>query len=237
MENVNLLDNCTLMKKTTPKQKNPLLNLKKIQFQEGADLALENAENLLVIAKTCHHNGFNGNGTSILITSLEELSKAAYLKIKAHNPHVVITELESFFKDHKVKHQAIIRLYTKSLTNNIKTLPEAQQNNAAFVVIGTFLVLAFIIAKNGHSLKLDLEEVRQQGYYVNFVDGESCWHSPKDFIDSESFENFIEIVDHIFENVKKDLFNGKLTDVNTKQYIDELSDENVYFRKTYKSTQ
>jgi AbiV family abortive infection protein len=221
------------MNNSTTKKKHTLLNLKKTQYKAGADLALENAENLLKIAKSAHQMGIHGNGTSILITSLEELSKAAYLKIKAQNPHVVIKELENFFKKHKVKHDAIVRLYSKSILNNIKELPEEQQNNAAFVVLGVFIVLVFITAKNGHSIELDLEKIRQQGYYVNFVDSESFWHSPIDFIDSDGFSDLIEIVDHIFENVKKDLFNGNLTDINTKQYIDELSDENVYFRKTY----
>lgn len=224
------------MKNTKPKKKNPLLNLKKTQYKEGAKLALENAENLFEIAKTCHQKGFNGNGTSILITSLEELSKASYLQIKAHNPHVVITELDDFFKNHKVKHKAIIRLYTKSITNNIKTLPEEKHNNAAFAVIASIIVLVYVAIETKQTLTLDLEKIRQKGYYVNFVDGEPCWHSPEDFIDSESFENVIEIVRLIFENVKKDLFNGKLTDFHTKEYIEELSDENVYFRKTYKST-
>jgi len=80
-----------------------ITRLSKKDFQKGADLALENAENLLKIAKSAHQMGIHGNGTSILITSLEELSKAAYLKIKAQNPQIVIKELENFFKKHKVK--------------------------------------------------------------------------------------------------------------------------------------
>lgn len=235
VENVNLLDNCTLMKKTTPKQKNPLLNLKKIQFQEGADLALENAENLLKIAKSCHQMGLSGNGTSILITSLEELSKASYLKIKEQNPEIVVKELEGFFRSHKVKHQAIIRLYTKSVTNNLKALPKEHQCVGGFVIIGVLLVLAVIAEKNGFSLKLDLEKIRQRGYYVNFKNDETRWLSPKDLIGPDGFGDFIEIVEHVFTNVKKDLFHGQLTDINTKEYINELGDENVFFDEVNKS--
>ena len=223
------------MESNTAKKKNSLLNLKKTQYQEGAELALENAESLLEIAKTCHQKGFNGNGASILITSLEELSKSAYLKIKAHNPHIVIKELESFFKDHKIKHQAIIKLYSKTIINNINALPEEKQNSAGLVVIGTFLILAFVASKAEQPINFDLEKVRQRGYYVNFDEAKSYWRSPKDLIPSESFSAYISVVESIFENVKKDLFNGSLTDIHTKKYIDELQDENVYFRKTYKS--
>jgi AbiV family abortive infection protein len=222
------------MNDSTFKKKNTLLNLKKSQYHEGADLALENACNLLEIARKCDQKDLWGNGSSILITSLEELSKAAYLKIKAHNPHVVTRELDSFFKNHKVKHEAIVRLYTKTITNSLNSLPDDQMLPATFGFIATVVILVYVSAKNGQSTHIDFEKTRQQGYYVNFIDAETCWHAPKHLITKEEFLDYIDIVDNIFDNVKKDLFGSELTDIHIKQYIEGLSDKNVYFRKTYK---
>lgn len=221
------------MKEKKTKIKNQLLNLKKSQYKEGADLILENAENLLDIAKTCHQKGLSGNGTSILITSLEELSKAAYLKIKAHNPHVVIKELENFFNDHKVKHKAIIRLVAKSISDNFKNKSDEDKDKLGLVIFIGIAITLFIAYNNEHTF--NLEKIRQKGYYVDFNYDKSCWQSPKELITSESFSKYISIVENIFCNVKKDLFAGELTDVNTKQFIADLYDDNVYFRKTYKT--
>ncbi len=218
------------MEKKT-KAKSKLLNLKKIQYNEGADLTLENAENLFEIAKLCNQKGFAGNGASILITSLEELAKAAYLKIKAHNPHIVVKELEGFFKYHKVKHGAIIQLYTKIF----KKLPQQQQEAFGVTILIGIFYIAYFSWKTKQSIALDLETLRQRGYYVNFIEDENRWKAPKDLVSSEDFPQFIGLAEKLFENVKKDLFEGKLTDEHTRQYIQDLDDENVYFQRSYKT--
>lgn len=212
------------------KQKKSLSNLKKTQYDEGAYLTLQNAENLFEIAKLCNQKGFAGNGASILITSLEELAKAAYLKIKAHNPHIVVKELEGFFKYHKVKHGAIAQLYIKIF----KKLPQQQQEAFGLAILFGIFYIAYASWKTKQSVALDLETIRQRGYYVNFIEDENRWKAPKDLVSSEDFPRFIELAEKLFKNVKKDLFEGKLTDEHTKQYIQDLDDENVYFQRNYK---
>lgn len=216
--------------KDDKENKKSILKLKKVQYNEGANLTLQNAENLFEIAKLCNQKGFAGNGASILITSLEELAKAAYLKIKAHNPHIVVKELEGFFKNHKVKHGAIVQLYIKIF----KKLPQQQQEAFGLAILFGILYIFYIVLKTNQSVAFDLETIRQRGYYVNFIEDENRWKAPKDLVSSEDFPQFIELAENLFENVKKDLFEGKLTDEHTKQYIQELDDENVYFRNTYK---
>jgi len=208
-----------------------LASLDKAEYNDGANLAFQNANNLLEIAKFCSKKRFDGNGAALLVTALEELSKAAYLKIKSHNPHIVIKELERLFKNHKIKHQTIIFLYTKSLTNSIKSRPIEEQNSAAFVAIVGLMIIGVLLAKNNQTV--DLEKVRQQGYYVDFTGDENYWKSPVQLISSEVFKDYIVLTESVFENVKKDLFEGELTDIHSRQYITELGDKDVYFRKTY----
>lgn len=216
------------------KKTRSITSLKKNEYETGAHLALNNAENLFELAQHAYSNGVNGSSVSLMITSLEELAKSAYLMIKAHHPNIIMKELDAFFWSHRIKHEVIVRLFNKLVLGNLSELPEEEQDNAALLVGISYLVIGFMLSSKG--ISIDIEGIRKRGYYVNFdrEGGEEVWKSPHNLVDSVALSQYLEIGENIFKSVKKDLFSGKLSDVHTKKYLDELCDENVYFRKTYK---
>ena len=214
-------------------KKRSITILKKREYEEGSNLALENAENLLEIARHCAEKGYNGNGAAILITSIEELAKAAYLKIKAHEPAVKVNELDKFFRSHGVKHKVALGLALKLIVDvNVRTIPKENQMGAAIGVLIVLGFMAYFTIMGGYDM--DLEKIRQKGYYVNFIGDEKCWESPKNLIKTEDLTKYIRMVEGVFVNVKKDLFQDQLTSINLKKYIEYLGDENVYFKKNFK---
>ncbi len=206
----------------------PIYKLPKEEYKIGESLALENAENLYKLACSCIELNIPGNGLSILIISLEELSKAAYLQIKASDPAINVTELDRFFFDHKIKHKAIATLSAKWLNDNI---PE---KNQIFIAVAAVLILAaFIIASKGEVKLKGLEHVRQRGLYVTRNKETNIWDSPKELINDKTFQEWLDLSKKLFESVKDDLFSSKLTNKQTREYIEKLSDEKVFFSKVY----
>lgn len=213
---------------TDPEKQPSIFKLNKKQYQEGATLTLQNAENLFEIAKSCHEKGFHGNGASILITALEELSKATYLQIKAHYPQIVITDLESYFYKHTVKHKAIMRLSFKSFIENIRNRIERKEQ---LIIFGLVAIIILVFIKENTISIQDIEKMRQSGYYVNFIKDEICWESPTDLISCDEFSDLLDFADSIFKDIKQGIFQKELTEIQMRQFIESLGDKDLYFKE------
>jgi AbiV family abortive infection protein len=212
----------------------PIHNLTKKDYQKGAILSLENAENLFDLANTCAKLNIPGNGLSILITSLEELAKSAYLKIKSTDPNkIVIRDIEKFFYKHEIKHLAIARLFTKLLTDNIKSKPKKEQEKLTLVIVSVFMILGYLKAINPNIKQNGFEYYRKRGFYVELDKDTKEWNTPMNLINNKSFDDYLNIANQLFRSVKSDLFDSNLTDACTREYIEKLLDENVYFRASY----
>jgi AbiV family abortive infection protein len=212
------------------KTQKSIFKLKKAQYEEGAILALQNSENLFQITQYCLETGLFGNGLSILITSMEELAKAAYLKLKAHDTELVIQELDDLFKSHKTKHVVSVRLFLPVIYDRFNSMPEQNRKNfALFLIISTVVVMLFWTKGK----KLSFEEIRQKGYYMNYDDKNESWHAPQNYSDSASLDIYLKIAHSIFKTVKNDLFSKKLSFHELDAYVKKLGDENLTFNKRY----
>ena len=214
------------------KSQKSIYKLKKLQYEEGAILALQNSENLFQTAQYCLDKGLSGNGLSILITSMEELAKAAYLKLKAHDPELVIQELDDLFKSHQTKHIVSVRLFFQVINRRYKSLPKEKRESFGLVIIVFTGVLIYYRAIS-ESPKISFEEARQKGYYVSYDQKDDKWQAPQTYYEIDSLMSYLQLAKSILDSVKEDLFSKKLTFHEVDEYIKILGDENVWFRKRY----
>lgn len=212
------------------KSQKSIYKLKKLQYEEGAILALQNSENLFQIAQYCLETGLFGNGLAILITSMEELAKAAYLKLKAHDPELVIQELDDLFKSHQTKHIVSVRLFLPVIYDRFNSVPEENRKNFALLLIIAAGVIMFFWPKGK---KISFEEIRQKGYYMSYDHKNESWQAPQNSSDSASLDIYMKIARSIFRSVKNDLFSKKLSFHELDDYIKKLGEENLTFNKRY----
>ena len=84
-----------------------IYELSQEEYLQGANSTLNNAENILKFLKYPPSSEENFSiKISLMISSLEELSKAMVLKIKAVDKNISIHKFDAFFYNHLTKHTA-----------------------------------------------------------------------------------------------------------------------------------
>lgn len=110
-------------------------------------MALDNANEFLVIAEFCQHRNLFAKGATHLVFALEELSKAAVLQLKALNPQIRITNLYDYFHKHNVKHVSIVQLVSVLKGSDVDaagTAADLPSERAVGITLIAFIALLFI---------------------------------------------------------------------------------------------
>lgn len=213
-------------------------NLTKERYKQGYELVLENAETHLFIASKIAETSNYGIAISHLILSLEELAKAAKLKIKSIDNSIEIKNLNEYFYKHYTKHKAIFRLYFASLPDTIKenaSKKSSQKSNDFLVGIIILLIILYILVSD-HFVTIrknlfNLNKIRNDGFYVNFDEKNKEWQTPSNVYNEQRYNEIKDFTDQIFDSLKRTLFADKINTRNIHAFIEKLSDENILMKK------
>lgn len=206
------------------------------EYKKGAMFAFENAEkHLHVAAKIADTRNF-GMAISHLILSLEELSKAVVLKIKSSGDEIQIKNLDKYFRNHNVKHEAIINIYLATLLQNDKTADKKSKSADSRWIILVILAIAFIAItlflsdkqKKELTTNTDfLNEMRNHGFYVDYDIKNKKWRTPLMQSNPNDYKETEEIVTLFLKSLKQSLFEDKFNKQDILRFIKELGDENI----------
>lgn len=234
--------------------------LKKAEYEQGAHAALENAEEFMALAVFCQEREMFAKGAAHLIFVLEELAKAAILRLKALNPHICVANLEDYFHKHDVKHEGVSRMVAVLDANESPTTPEPGESlsdgekfGRIVLVAVIVLVVVFLLAKRKEARRREgldddaehwlgnfrqfHEQVRQAGLYVEFDEPTRTWLKPSDAIDESVFKMVLKQAQDSLLAVKKHLFSPTASAEWALAIADALSDENILTRDAWKQVQ
>lgn len=196
-------------------------------------------------------------GAAQLVFVLEELSKAAYLRLKALNPHICIANLEEYFHKHDVKHVAVSRMVSVLEASESPTSPEPDKplsNDEKFGRIALIalivLVVVFVLVRQKEARRQEgldeepehwlenfrqfHEQIRQAGLYVEFDESTRTWVRPDDTIDEQTFEMVLKQAQDSLLAVKKHLFSPTASAEWALTIADALFDEKIITRDAWK---
>ena len=229
-----------------------IFHLKKDEYAVGARQALDNAKEFVSIADFCQTKMFYAKGTANMIFAMEELAKAAYLQLKALNPHIRIANLDSYFHKHKVKHSGILDLVavlgTSEDNSSTKLEKPTDRKNEGNDLIMIFFILfvAWIIHRQkdyqqsqkvndwqGNGIQF-YETTRQMGLYVEFNEMERTWTNPNEVVDSSIFKFVYNQIQDALNVVEKHLFGSQATSQRAVEIAEALNSENVLTRDARK---
>ena len=167
----------------TNKSNYPLSRLSSEEFEEGAKIALKNSFEKFEVSKMIY-NKAPATSVSILITSLEELAKALYLKVLSHDPKkVYIEQLEKIFYKHERKHEAIGAMYSGLI---LRKNAHRSAKEIAIMLVGIGVLFAgLLIYKSVKDMKKripgngerNLEFARKRGLYLDLDKETGEWIS------------------------------------------------------------
>jgi len=218
-------------------------NLTKERYKQGYELVLENAETHLFIASKIAETSNYGIAISHLILSLEELAKAAKLKIKSIDNSIKIKNLNEHFYKHAVKHVAIFKLYFASqpVKENAPEKTSKNSNGGLLLITAILLVILFMLdsdhfqndLKKLFNLKnpFDLNTTRNAGFYVDFDERHNEWQTPSNVYNEQTYNAIRNFTVQIFDSLKNTLFADKINNKNINEFIEKLSDENILMNK------
>jgi len=210
-------------------------NLTKERYKQGYELVLENAETHLFIASKIAETSNYGIAISHLVLSLEELAKAAKLKIKSIDNSIEIKNLNEYFYKHFTKHKAIYKLYFASLPDTKKenaSKKSSQKSNDFLIIIALFILFIFVPDfVNDLNNLFDLNKIRNDGFYVDFDDKNNEWRTPSNVHNEQKYNAIKDLTDQIFDSLKRTLFADKINIGNIHAFIEKLSDENILMKK------
>ncbi|MGF7138316.1 AbiV family abortive infection protein [Roseimarinus sediminis] len=206
----------------------PITQLKKNEYRQGALLALENFESLLKISeKAAEINNF-GAASSLSVLAMEELSKSVVLQLKSINNLIPIKDLDKYFWNHEIKHNAGLDLYFK-----LESLEKKDEDAPKSLIVMAIAAIALIIIlynkrKNGEENKKKeksyFNTIKESGFYVGYDELGRKWVSPQDVHNQESYNDFFELINNFAEKVKNWIFNGKINSDNIIGFIQKLDD-------------
>lgn len=204
-----------------------LYKLKKEQYQQGANAALSNAKDHLIISELCSEKGIIGMANSHLVIACEELCKASILKIKSLLPHIKIADLKEYFFDHKIKHKKIQVIYiavTLLSNENFKNNKHILSTNNTWKVLLLLILILIALAftnKSNPNAEMSFEEMRTRGFYVDLKDDKS-WLIPNELFAQQDFKPLLSQVKDVFREIEDMLFDGKLTHDELEQLARQL---------------
>ena len=157
-----------------------LNTLSKIEYAEGAELALTNSKDHLKVANLAIKNDCHGIGVSHLVLAAEELAKAIALKLSAIDNKVIIENLKDYFFKHKTKHHSFIEFIGSILIEKIKELDAKKvikdiKWTDAIIYFILIMVVKNYFGNKDMTLK-DFNDFRNAGFYVSIRDNQ--WESP-----------------------------------------------------------
>lgn len=221
-------------------------NLTQEEYSKGADLALQNAKDILVVSTEASKINKFACGKSLLIQSLEELTKASVLKIKSIDKNIKITNLHKYFKNHSLKHDAIDKIIESSgsiLYKSENANQEQNKNDRFFWIafIGFALIIGLYISllkekkyqnsttnnKKSESKINSLEKMRLLGFYLDYDPKSKKWLIPKNSTSENDFNEFNIYVLTLFGIIENSLFSNKIDKKNILDFIQKLQDNGI----------
>jgi len=220
-------------------------NLTKERYKQGYELVLENAETHLFIASKIAETSNYGIAISHLILSLEELAKAAELKIKSIDNSIEIRNLNKYFYDHSTKHKAIFKLYFATISDTTKenaSKKSSKNSNGGLLLTAILLVILLFMLDSDYfqndlkelfNLKnpFDLNTTRNAGFYVDFDEKHNEWQTPSNIYNEQTYNTIRNFTIQIFDSLKNSLFANKINNKKIHAFIEMLSDENILMKK------
>ena len=238
--------------KATKPDRRLLFRLTEEEYAEGAQLALQSAKEFLSVSESCRDKGFFAKGAASSVFCLEELAKAAYLQLKALNPHISISNLDSYFHKHGVKHYGITQMVA-ALDTDASDDPEQSGNpplksehTIGFAAILLILLVIFLLVhKNDSDQPLEwaddpndwlnddeqlYENIRQRGLYVEFNQKTRAWTGPNDALNEYLFEMVFQRAQRSLSVVEKYLFDKDASADWAVEIAEALADERITTR-------
>lgn len=186
----------------------PFHKLSQKQLQEGAELGLLNTKDLVKASETCADNNLHAPGNSLLISAAEELIKSLYLRVYAVTGNEPIKNFQALFFKHNIKHEKIITQAIIQLQNQIESRSKEEQKNINLgLLIVSFFILIVQSFKGPHDRNsLSIEESRTAGLYLDFHKTNLNWLVPRNEINIESFEYFLDLLIKNFSVLEQEYF-------------------------------
>lgn len=207
----------------------PLSKRTSEDFAVGAAKTLVNAQEKFEVAKMIYEK-HPATSVSILITSLEELAKALYLKVLSRDPKkVYIVQLEKIFYKHERKHEAIGTMFGAYIIRKNKEVPSTALATM-LGLLGVIIVGALSQMKRtpGNGIR-NLEFVRKRGLYLDLDKETGEWISPQDYISSEDLLEWLKLSETFFDDVQTSYFSD--SEKPLEELIESLYDETVQLKK------
>lgn len=226
----------------------PLHHLTKDEYTQGASLALQNAKEFIAIAEFCRDKGLFSKGAANSVFAMEELAKASYLQLKVLNPQIGITNLDSYFHKHHVKHDGIQQLVSVLKFNQINPSESSSDSGSNVDKSGIVMVLLILFLvwflftqtddkQPANQLKSDLnriskaqsvyELIRQMGLYVEFNEEDRTWTSPNDAITDSLFEDVFKFAQDGLTLIEAQLFGDEASSERAVEIAEALDNDQV----------
>jgi len=215
----------------------PITQLKQSEYHTGAILAFENFESLLEISTKAADIKNFGIASSLCVLAMEELTKSVILQLKSINNSIPVNDLDKYFWNHEIKHNAGLDLYFKiesTYENNNGELNFNDDSKSyiaiAVVVIALLLVWYFNKKDKGEEIekkkdKSYFDTIKESGFYVGYDKEARQWKSPKHEHDQESYNNLFDLTNDFANKVKNWIFNNKLNRENIIDFAQTLDDK------------
>lgn len=216
-----------------------IYQLKKNEYQHGANLAFENAKNHFNVANKAAEIEHYGIASSLLVVAAEELAKASVLKIKSINNSIRIDNLDEYFRNHSTKHESIFKIFAASLdsirvdsteTPNDKNIDDNANLDLIILIIVVIIGVIMYFNKDAEITKNDfqsLEDIRKAGFYLGFDQENRKWEVPEKRFSEEQYNNFRETAKLAFDTLEKSLFGDKFDSKSIIEFADKLKDEKI----------
>jgi len=207
-------------------------NLKKIEYLNGANLALENAKAHLDVANLSAKSKHYGIASSLLILSIEELAKACALRLKSINNNIPVNNLEKYFKNHKIKQKSIIQIFYSSLGFSIEKGEIKIEKKEAYVIVFVIIIAIIYSYTNKNKTinpKSEYDKIKESGFYFSYCEVNRKWISPQENYDIKNFKPFKESIDDLFEIIELNLFGDKINESNIIEFAESM--DNVIDQK------
>lgn len=212
----------------------PVTKLKQSEYRIGAKLAFENFESLLEIsAKAADIENF-GIASSLCVLAMEELTKSVILQLKSINNSIPIRDLDKYFWNHEIKHNAGLDLYLKigsSYGNNNEELnpDDNSKSHVAVVVVLIALLLVLYVSQKEKKIekkkdKSYFDTIKETGFYLGYDEEARQWKNPKFEHNQKSYSELFELTNDFADKVKNWIFNNNLNRQNIIDFASALDD-------------
>lgn len=208
-----------------------LFKLKKKEYEEGANLAENNAIAHLDASFVLSENKLYSFAVTHCILCVEELTKASVLKLKAIDNKINIPDFDKYFHSHNTKHQSIFKLLGATINLN-KSNEEIKKHNEIFmwiiIAVAGIILYKKVVSKDEKEGIDDplahinsIESLRLSSIYVELLENRN-WHSPQISFSQEFCKEIQEFTVQIFNELSVTLFDKKVDRTNINRFLEQL---------------